>query len=473
MMNKENQIAAMIDGAEDVRDRWPEPMPLGPPQPIPLPLNGLPHTLRRWIQTLSASTQTPAELAAMLTFAALSVALANKVRVHVRPGHHEPVHVWTVVVLPPGSRKSPVVNAIAHPLREWERKRTERVRQDRLRALDERDVLERQLKAAKDAAAKGKGKGRMTSVQTLREELEGVQVQAVPRLLASDITAEELAQLMAENNGRVAIIAAEGDIFRSMAGRYSQSVTLFDLMDTPEDVRLARYVVSRLVATIPPDKDSMSQRGLHQKCKGKTGLQKAEQLEAVLRILIQHNLLRVEDRKSTGGRPPSPWVILHPDLRKTLSKVSKVGPPGTETALLSVLRMISERRTSRRRLPPWRRAIENIWEPQAEALKNWHMKRDEPDVVLQMNTGGGKTVVGLLMAQSLANETKGRVLYVCRITNWSSRPQTEPKRLDSPPPFATTLSTKSSDSLPPMHLSIFSYIDRLFQRVRLPCTDDE
>lgn len=61
-----------------------------------------------------------------------------------------------------------------------------------------------------------------------------------------------------------------------------------------------------------------------------------------------------------------------------------------------------------------RGGIENIWEPQAEALKTWHKDlRKAPDVVVQMNTGGGKTLVGLLMAQSLVNETRGRVLYVC------------------------------------------------------------
>jgi hypothetical protein len=60
-----------------------------------------------------------------------------------------------------------------------------------------------------------------------------------------------------------------------------------------------------------------------------------------------------------------------------------------------------------------RGSIENIWQPQAEALQRWHEKRPNPDIVVQMNTGGGKTFVGLLIAQSIVNETKGRVLYVC------------------------------------------------------------
>ena len=60
-----------------------------------------------------------------------------------------------------------------------------------------------------------------------------------------------------------------------------------------------------------------------------------------------------------------------------------------------------------------RGSIENIWQPQGEALKKWQGKRSDSDVVVQINTGGGKTLVGLLIAQSIVNETKGRVLYVC------------------------------------------------------------
>ena len=59
-----------------------------------------------------------------------------------------------------------------------------------------------------------------------------------------------------------------------------------------------------------------------------------------------------------------------------------------------------------------RGSIENIWEPQAEALKGWHKDREKSDIVVQMNTGGGKTLVGLMIAQSLLNELNRRVLYV-------------------------------------------------------------
>jgi hypothetical protein len=60
-----------------------------------------------------------------------------------------------------------------------------------------------------------------------------------------------------------------------------------------------------------------------------------------------------------------------------------------------------------------RGAVENLWGPQQAALDAWHQMRTGSDTVVRMNTGGGKTLVGLIIAQSLVNETDGHVLYVC------------------------------------------------------------
>ena len=50
---------------------------------------------------------------------------------------------------------------------------------------------------------------------------------------------------------------------------------------------------------------------------------------------------------------------------------------------------------------------------QAEALRAWYKRRSEKDIVIKLNTGGGKTLVGLLIAQSFINEQDGPVLYLC------------------------------------------------------------
>lgn len=50
---------------------------------------------------------------------------------------------------------------------------------------------------------------------------------------------------------------------------------------------------------------------------------------------------------------------------------------------------------------------------QEDVLDQWHSRRDEADLIIKMNTGSGKTIVGLTILQSRLNEGKGPALYLC------------------------------------------------------------
>ena len=55
----------------------------------------------------------------------------------------------------------------------------------------------------------------------------------------------------------------------------------------------------------------------------------------------------------------------------------------------------------------------DLWRGQDRALSGWHAERAKQDVLVSLNTGAGKTIVGLLIAQSLVNEGCRNVVYVC------------------------------------------------------------
>ena len=57
--------------------------------------------------------------------------------------------------------------------------------------------------------------------------------------------------------------------------------------------------------------------------------------------------------------------------------------------------------------------INDLWLGQGDALRGWHTNRVKDDVAVVLNTGAGKTLVGLLIAQSLVNETMRQVVYAC------------------------------------------------------------
>lgn len=90
------------------------------------------------------------------------------------------------------------------------------------------------------------------------------------------------------------------------------------------------------------------------------------------------------------------------DLRAALSKQPTYRPGPVEP--ISLFRSLKIRSGS---------AIKEMWAPQADALREWDAQRAAKDVLVQLNTGAGKTLIGLIAAQSLVNETRGKVVYCC------------------------------------------------------------
>ncbi|MDX2152890.1 MAG: DEAD/DEAH box helicase family protein [Bryobacteraceae bacterium] len=65
-----------------------------------------------------------------------------------------------------------------------------------------------------------------------------------------------------------------------------------------------------------------------------------------------------------------------------------------------------------RRLPK-KADIKDLYGSQTEVLNAWFADRAKPDHVVKLHTGGGKTLVGLLIAQSILNETAEPVVFLC------------------------------------------------------------
>ncbi|MDR3719105.1 MAG: DEAD/DEAH box helicase family protein [Bryobacteraceae bacterium] len=65
-----------------------------------------------------------------------------------------------------------------------------------------------------------------------------------------------------------------------------------------------------------------------------------------------------------------------------------------------------------RRLPK-KADIKDLYGSQVEVLNAWFADRTKPDHVVKLHTGGGKTLVGLLIAQSIVNETSEPVVFIC------------------------------------------------------------
>ena len=219
------QVEALADKAEAVLTSWPEIVPFDNLSLPDFPTHALPDVLRQWVGAESHATQTPADLAGLLSLAVCSATIARRAEAEPRDGWPEPVNLYVAVLLPPGNRKSAVFTDAMRPLRELEAELVEAERPTVARAQSERRQSEAKLKKLeKLSAEKGDGEARHEAGK-LAAELAEQPEPVLPRLIVDDATSEQLGIMLADQNGRIASMSPEGDVFDLMAGMYSKNRT--------------------------------------------------------------------------------------------------------------------------------------------------------------------------------------------------------------------------------------------------------
>ena len=207
----------------DTRD-WEDPIPLDCSARLPqFPADVLPDTLRGFALEIAERRQVPADMPAVAMLGAVAASSAGRFMVKL-PTHDEPLNLYLLPALPPGTRKSQVVRDVVAPLYESEREMVEAARSSVAKEKAERDVMEARIRHLRDKAAKASDRDERDAFQSeIADILAGLdQEPCFPRLVCDDVTPERLAALMAENGGAMALISAEGGVVGMMAGRYQE-----------------------------------------------------------------------------------------------------------------------------------------------------------------------------------------------------------------------------------------------------------
>jgi len=210
---------------------WNPPLSLEGVLLLPWPKDVFSEPIEEFVRELSRSTETPIELSAMITLAVVAVAAQKKYRIQIKPDYSEPVNIWSLVILPPASRKSRVYAEITKPLRKWEMEQKQLHEPLIKSAASQCKTMEVRIKELRAKAAKAKGDQQYQEWQSEIEKLEREtpKILACPQIWTSDITPEHLGTVMAANDEAMAIISDEGGIFDILGGLYSDGRANIDL----------------------------------------------------------------------------------------------------------------------------------------------------------------------------------------------------------------------------------------------------
>jgi hypothetical protein len=134
----------------------------------------------------------------------------------------EPVNTFVLNIMSL-QRKSAVENAMS-PINRYESEvntqNAAEIESSKMRGRN----LERRQKALEDQAAKGKDV--KAELDSIIQEITSHREKKPLRLYVDDVTTEKLIQVLADNDGRAAILSTEGGIFDTLAGIYTKNVNI-------------------------------------------------------------------------------------------------------------------------------------------------------------------------------------------------------------------------------------------------------
>ena len=209
---------------------WDKPIPFDNPSVPDFPVETLPGAVCAFVEQLAESTQTPEEMAGLLSLGVLATAFQSRYEVEITPDWREPLCLYPVAVAPPGERKSAVISALTAPVYEYEAVQREFEAAEIAQNQTERVLLEKALQAAQNGAAKGKGdfEAKRKEALDLSAQLAEFKELHPFRLVVDDTTPEKLVDMMEMQNGCITVASAEGGVFDAINGRYDRAAN-FDI----------------------------------------------------------------------------------------------------------------------------------------------------------------------------------------------------------------------------------------------------
>lgn len=160
-------------------------------------------------------------MAAVCALAVLSCTVQGKFVVSPKSHYSEPLNLYFLIVANSGERKSAIVRLMTQPIYQYERKENER----RRTLMENEQVKLNSLKRQVENLERDGKNEKASKIRVQYRSIEQNQTKPL-RLIADDTTPEAMTSLLANNNGVLSIITTEGGIFDTLAGRYSNTISI-------------------------------------------------------------------------------------------------------------------------------------------------------------------------------------------------------------------------------------------------------
>lgn len=220
----------MADGVK-AKNSWEAPILFDQTTGPTISANMLPGNYKKFVEALSEETETDPSLSLFTILGVLSSVSAGKLFVSPRAGWIESCNIYTMIALPPGNSKSLIMRRCTAPIVSWEVEQADLLRPEIIRKKSERKTQEKVIDKLRSKCATLHGEERDILIQEIADlEMNLPEPPVEPRIFSTDCTNESLSRVIAEQNGRHAIMTDEGGVIDSLSGLYSRGEANINLI---------------------------------------------------------------------------------------------------------------------------------------------------------------------------------------------------------------------------------------------------
>ena len=191
------------------------------------PVSAFPTVIAEYVTDLSDSLQVSEDMVSVCVLGIISLCVQGTFYIQPKPGWIEPLNLYTVTIAKPSERKTPVLKEASEPVYKFVDEENQRRKPEYDKYIVEKNILTKKYNSMMEAASKPFGKNKMNvsvdDVMEVKAQLSNLEEEAVTmlKLIVDDVTTEALVRVLQENEERISVVSAEGGIFGTMAGRYS------------------------------------------------------------------------------------------------------------------------------------------------------------------------------------------------------------------------------------------------------------
>jgi replicative DNA helicase len=186
----------------------------------------LPEPFASFALSLTESLETPLGASILCVLGILSTIAQSRFSIQISPSYSEPLNLYLMVTMPPANRKSAILKYCQSPLLTYElleKQRLEKSISEQTAAYKANLRYLEKLRNSYDGTSE-----KLEKIVDLETSLKPPLV--YPKLFLTDSTPESLANALCEQNGRIALLSAEGGLFETISGLYTNGRSNIDTL---------------------------------------------------------------------------------------------------------------------------------------------------------------------------------------------------------------------------------------------------